>query len=749
MWSNKRMRRAALFGVVGVIAAAVVVAFVRVPVDPAWLVVRGTPRVLDRHGALLAALPGDTARARIPVALESMGPWLPAVTIALEDRRFRGHGGVDLKAAGAAAWQNLRAGRVVRGGSTITQQLVKLSCETGPRTPLRKLRESIAAMKLERAAGKDRILAAYLNRLPYGNRIEGPEAAARWYFDKPASELTLAESVYLAGIPQAPTRLNPWRRSREAGAKYVRSVERLRRIGFIDAQQAERLRSETPRVGRHIPRTFAPHFVRAATSANPVADATGALPTTLDLGMQRTAEALVRLHLGWLHRNDISNAAVVVIENRSGAVRAMVGSADPARWEVNIAMAARPAGSTLKPFVYAAGIDRRLLTAATLLPDTAEACRERFPDYQPRNFSPVWHGPVRVREALGNSLNVPAVVALARVGPRRAYEDLCRWGFQFPSGLDRYGAGLILGNAEIRLLDLASAYAGLARGGLAMEPTFFPERRGAPERIVEPETAAIISDILCDNTARLQSFGPHSVLDLGRRVAVKTGTSSHFRDAWTVGFTDDHTVAVWVGNMDGRPMDDAASVDAAAPLWAALVRALCGEDRPVRDPAVAGARLVRVGVDPLTGLRAGEGGVEEWFHAGSEPTLPAASMWREIVGAQRLVLPAEYAAWCASGFNRIGAVAEVPSAGLAIESPRDGARYRLAPDLEEGQQMVPLRLSGGRADGPVTWSVNGRALPGGFDAGGAGGVWWRLERGEWEIAAVTAGGEVRSRVVVE
>ena len=717
-----------------------------VPVPPAdGIFATGTPRVLDRSGVLLAAPPGDGVRARFPIALDEMGRWLPQITVALEDRRYRSHAGVDARAVLGAIAQNARARRVVRGGSTITQQLVKLSGPAAPRTFGVKLREAVAACKLEQTCDKDRILEAYLNRLPYGNRLEGPAAAARWYFDKTAAELSLGEAIFLAGIPQAPSRLNPWRRPAAAEAKFRRSVARLRASGFLETAQARRLLADPPRVGRTVPENLAPHFVAAALRTPGVMARDGSVRTTLDLGMQRTSASLVRLHLGTINRHDISNAAVVVIDNRTGEVRAMVGSRDPARWQVNAAMAPRPAGSVLKPFVYAEAIERRVLTAATLLPDTPDACGALFPDYQPRNFSPVWHGPVRVREALGNSLNVPAVVALSKVGPRRAHEALVRWGLRFPNGFDRYGAGLVLGNAEVSLLDLAGAYAGLARGGLAQAPVLVQARRGPMERRVSAGTAAILADILCDNSARLLSFGPHSVLDLPGRVAVKTGTSSHFRDGWTAGFTAEHTVAVWVGNMDGRVMDEAASVDAAAPLWAAVIRAVCGSDAGVPPPGDS-AELESATVDALTGLLAdGDRAAAklEWFLKGTAPLESADTMWRDVEGVLRPTLPPEYAQWCASGFNRMGAVAAVRASGIEIESPRDGAVYRITEDLTAGQQRIPLVIRGG-SDADVEWRVNGRAL-----AVNRAGAWWALERGEWEFLARTSVGELRSLVVVE
>ena len=379
----------------------------------------------------------------------------------------------------AATARDLRAGRVVSGASTITEQLVKLAAgRPGGRTLLAKAREAVAAWKLERRAGKSDILERYLNALSYGNRLVGPQAAARAYFNKDAAALTPGEAIYLAGLPQGPTRLNPWRHPAAAEFRFGRSVRRLAALGALTPDEARRLADAPPHPGRFLPARRAAHFVdllgarqRRGELPNPSG---GVLRTTLDPDLQRLAETLTRRHLDDLRQegDESPQAAVVVVESATGAVRALVGSGgydDPEMGQVNGAVRPRSAGSTLKPFLYLDAFDRRLLTAASILPDTAEAVRATFADYDPQNYQAGRHlGPVRVRLALGSSLNVPAVVALGRfVGARQAFYEFGRWGFHFPAGLDDYGAGFILGNAEIRLLDLAAAYAGLARGGLA------------------------------------------------------------------------------------------------------------------------------------------------------------------------------------------------------------------------------------------------------------------------------------------
>lgn len=736
--------------------------------DPA----KGTLTFLDARGDPLAELPESTARSRHPLPLARLGADLPRLTVALEDHRFYRHHGPDFLALLAATGRNLSSRRVVSGASTITEQLIKLSAgRPGGRTVFTKAREAAAAWKLERHTGKAEILERYLNTLSYGNRLVGPQAAARAYFNKDAASLTLAEAIYLAGLPQAPTRLNPWHHPAAAEFRYGRSVRRLAALDLITPGEARRLADAPPRPGRFLPVRRAGHFVDLLTARQRRADLPaapgGILRTTLDPDLQHVAETLVRHHLEDLRNagDDEPQAAVVIVENATGAVRALVGSGlygDPRQGQVDGAVRPRSAGSTLKPFLYLNAFDRRLLTAASILPDTAEAVRETFADYDPQNYHAGRHlGPVRVRVALGSSLNVPAVVALGRfVGARQAFYEFGRWGFRFSAGLDEYGAGFILGNAEIRLLDLAGAYAGLARGGLAGR-TRLLARDGAPlERVASPEACAIITDILCDPQARRATFGAGSPLDFpdGVRVAVKTGTSSGFRDKWCVGFDGRHTVAVWAGHFDGRPMGEAIGIHAAAPLWHALMDHLLREhhDPAVPDPVLSKG-LVRQEVCPLTGLlpapeAGGPAGVPELFLAGTGPTASAAGDFVPDPaggGAAHLRLPQEYAAWCRSPQNILGAVAPPDAAApggpaLTIINPPNKARYTLDPELPAHQQVLEFTANTAEP-AQVQWAVNGRMLEPHPD----GRVYWPLARGTWTVSATLAGGALAASRQIE
>lgn len=697
-----------------------------------------TPVLVDVHGTVLSVRATDVARDSRPVSLATMGPWLPRMTVAIEDQRFFEHPGVDLYALGGAAWRNLSNGRVISGASTITQQLVKICSPRTARTLSVKGREALAACRLETLWSKSQILEAYLNRIDYGNRRLGGEAAARAYFGKAAADLTLSEAIYMAGLPQSPVRLNPWKNPGPALTRYQRNVRRLAAQGDLPASaDVDRLVASPPRIEQNPPPGAAPYFAALveATRATALTQSTLAgrpMATTLDLNLQMIVERLARAHRTALAGKGVGDLAVVVLENATGAVRAMVSVGPPEHAAINAAIVPRSCGSTLKPFLYLTAIDQRLLTAASLLPDTPDAVSATYSDYDPQNFSHRYHGPVRVREALGNSMNVPAVVTLARLGARQTFGGLRAWGLDFPETFNDYGAGFILGNAPVRLLDLAAAYADLARGGKAWAARLTPQGQVESRVPGSAEACAIIADILCDNDARRLSFGTASPLHLKSRTAVKTGTSSGFRDGWCVGFNGRHTVAVWVGNLNGQGMGELLSVHSAAPLWAAVMEFLyAGGDPPVPPPEESPALLaMRVAAESGQLPRAGEKTVQEWFLAGTEPVASAADSYVDGVWS----LPEEYAEWSLGPDNHLGA--RVRTADLKILFPQDGAVFEFNPHLPPGQQTLLLQAT----TEDCQWVLNGRPL----DTATV-----PLQRGDWQLTAKSAGRQTTARFTVK
>ena len=696
-----------------------------------------TPIVTDIRGRILAILPTSNARESYPTRLRHMGEWLPAVTVGIEDARFWRHHGVDVRGAAGAALRNLRHGRVTSGASTITQQLIKLSWQRSRNRFGEKVQEALAAWQLERTWSKEKILEVYLNRLDYGNRRIGPEAAARAYFGKPAHSLTLAEAIFLAGLPRSPTRLNPWTNADAAIARYRKNVSRLAEKGLLPSGITEEsLLRNPPLPRRHAPPREAPQFVELVRQRMPALGArigdTGRITTSLDLDIQKVAARLLREHLATSAALGAGDGAIVVIENRTGAVRALACAGDLKHEGLISPTEPRSCGSTLKPFLYLAAIDQRKLTAASLLPDTPDAIGAEYRDYDPQNYSKRFLGPVRVREALGNSLNVPAVVALAQIGAREIFEFLGAWGFKFPGSFDLFGAGFILGNAPVSLLELAGAYASLARGGEVWAPTLAPNALGERRRMASREACAIVADILCDNGARRAAFGASSPLNLPQRTAVKTGTSSGFRDGWCVGFSREHAVAVWAGNLDGRPMRELLSIRSAAPLWAAMMRSLYASgDHPVAQPEQSDTlRAVEVAAESGLLPRPDEPTLREWFLPGTEPVENASALYVDGV----LSLPADYASWCAGSQNRLGA--RVHSTPLEVLFPKDGATFCYNPAMPKSQQMLPLQSSWRECE----WFLNGHRLERPLIP---------LERGAWTISAQAGGQVAVSNYVVE
>jgi penicillin-binding protein 1C len=636
------------------------------------------------------------------------------------------------------------------GASTVTQQLLKLASGRTGRSVVSKAREMVWAWRLERMWGKDKILGEYLNRLPFGNLCVGIEAAARLYFGKPAKELTQAEAAFLAGIPRAPSRLNPWRHPEAAERMYQVTLTKLHRAGLLDGPSVERMRDHPPQVGRFAESALRPGDDPLVLAlADFLAGRRGDVVTTLDAARQKQVETAVRVHLTDIAGSGATQAAMVVMENATGDLRVLVPSAGSRLpgGAMNLAMQPRAAGSALKPFLYAAALDRRLLTAATLLPDTPQALRKLYRDYAPENYDRRCHGPVRVREALASSLNIPAVGVLHRLGGATiAGEVLERWGIKLARSPVEYGAGLVLGNAEVSLLDLASAYAGLARGG-RVRPWRLEGGQGIAkvERAASEGGCALVADILSDPEARHKTFGRGSVLELPVRVPVKTGTSTGFRDAWCVGFTREHTFGVWVGNADGRPLQEWSAIRAAAPLWRAVVELyLRSGDTPYAAPE-GEKELHTASVCAFSGrvpCAASPKVVSEKFLSGTDPEPGAEQFFQVSEGWVIPLLPEEYAVWCSSRFNTIGAKA-LGSETLRLLVPEDGAVYEWDPRLSARQQALVLRCSGSGSESGE-WRVNGQLL-------GVVGkeAPWPLVRGRHEVEVRTPNGRAKATFSVE
>ena len=643
-----------------------------------------SPVLLDRNGEALhhLVLPDFTRSA--PATLDEIPADLIACTLAAEDKRFRSHGGIDLLATARAAKDAVLHRRAVSGASTITQQLIKLSSPPAPRNLRTKLREALLARRLEMSWNKDEILIAYLNRLPYGNHRTGPAEATRFYFQKPPADLSLGECALLAGLPQAPSRLNPVKHPERALKRRGIVLERLEAGGNYDKSRISAARDEALRL-----RPLSGSPVAPWLAGWEAGDSGGGVQVTIDASLQRDIEAIVHEELAKLDGSNIKHAAVVVLDNGTREVLALVTSGDwddPNGGQINGTLVPRSPGSALKPFTWLLAFEKGGLHPGSIVADIPTRFRTREGLDAPENYDRSFRGPVSVREALACSLNVPAMRALNGIGgPRPLHELLTDLGLDTIGPSSRpYGLGLTLGNAPVRLLDLTNAYATLADGGTHRAPTLIlPSAVDAGKPVFDARHAHLVADILSDPDARAPSFGRHGPLELPFRCAAKTGTSSDFRDNWCLGFTGDFTVGVWAGNFDNSPMKGVSGVAGAGPVFHRTMLRLHRDTKPTWREKPEG--LLEVTLDPLTGKRA-PSGITELIPSDRLPLFTSAAD-RDPSG--RVLLDSSYSEWFASEDNRrrgqfalaVDRPSEIP---LRILAPRDGATYVLDPELPNG-----------------------------------------------------------------
>jgi penicillin-binding protein 1C len=651
--------------------------------------------LLDRNGTPLREARVEERFSR-ELSLDEIPRHVINAILAAEDKRFYKHAGIDWLATARALSNGLTTGRITSGASTITQQLVKIS-ERRPRTFRTKLIESATALRIEQVWPKDHILCAYLNRVDFGNLNIGLAAAADYYFGKPVGDLSEAEAALLAGLPRNPRRLNPHVALQRAVARQQTVLRRMHENGSLDAARFELAAAEPLQLRAPRRRFRAPHFTELVLRQLP--DVVGPeLRTTLDLALHEQVDTIVRDRLAQLRDHNVHNAAAVVIDNATGDVIALVGSADYFAAEdgqVNGAWAKRSAGSTLKPFTYLLALERGA-TPATMIADV----RTSFPTadglYRPENYNRRCYGPVSYRTALGSSLNIPAVkVLLAAGGPGALHERLRTVGLTtLDKPADIYGLGLTLGNCEGRLLEITNAYASLARLGEYRPWRVLTDAPSFSRRYSRPELVWQIADMLSDNSARTLAFGINSALRYDYPVACKTGTSTDFRDNWTIGFTPEFTVGVWVGNFDGSPMHEVSGVTGAGPILHAIfdhLRAQKGTTWYARPAAI-----VERTVHPLTGKLLADAdprGVKEKF---VPEAIPPGDSHDDYDAAGHVKLGSEYADWYASAENSLRAQTRLASAAseLRITSPLPGATYLVDPDVGSSGR-IPLLAAGG------------------------------------------------------
>jgi penicillin-binding protein 1C len=544
---------------------------------------RAGMQVLDRQGRILRVIPDHEGRFSLWRGMDQIPRSVKTAVVAAEDRRFHQHFGFDPPAMARAFVANIRRGRIVSGASTITQQVVRL-IRPRPRTYSAKMMELLESVKMEFQLTKSQILELHLNLSPTGGTMKGTGLAAQVYFGKELQRVTLAEAAALAALPRSPSRFDPRRSSGRPQliAEKDRILKRMADCGDISPEELTlNLGPVIHFKNRSLP-SEAPHFVdyvlRIAPSRDKIVD------TTLDLQIQRSLEQVLRSHSNRLRHMGIHQTGALIATTRGPEVLAMVGSlgyAAPDQGFNNAVLAGRGAGSTLKPFLYALALDKGY-QAFSEIPDTVRSYPSRLGDYLPFNADRRAYGPVTIRSALGNSLNISAVKIINSLGVPDFYQTLQRLdvtgeGSRPP---EYYGLGLAIGNIEVSLFRLVQAYTALASEGQYRPLKLFKDSAIQGVQEFSPEVAYIITRILADPSARLLTFGNPDYFDFGFPVAVKTGTSSNFRDAWALGYTSDYVVGIWGGNFDGRSTNQATGGAACGPILKDLIRLLHGSGRP-------------------------------------------------------------------------------------------------------------------------------------------------------------------------
>ena len=694
VWSRLGRHRGAATTLIGAIAALSAVVIVDATFPPPLEKAEAVSVIVrDRDGEWLHAFATPEGRWRLPARVSELDPTFVDRLVAIEDKRFFQHWGVDPSAVGRALLDLFVEGRVVSGASTITMQTARL-LEPRPRTLPSKLIEAFRALQMERRLTKEEILELYLTLAPYGGNIEGVRAASLIYFDKEPAGLSLAEQALLIALPQAPEARRPDRRPAVAAASRQVMLERLVERELIEPNRAREAAFEPTPQRRHAMPKRAYHASRrlslARVEASAALDAAGGerrdfIRSTLSAPVQIIAERLVAAHVKGAE--DSAIAAAMIVDVATGDVLASVGSSSlsaPGGW-IDMTRAVRSPGSLLKPFIYGLAADDGLVGPDTILSDAPRA----FAGYRPENFDRRYRGEVRVREALQHSLNVPAVATLDRVGAARFGAVLGAAGAPLrlparPSG--EIGLATGLGGAGLTMENVAALYAGLARGGVVKPLNWRgdginPDAAQRRYRILSPASARRLAAIL-RGAPSLAGRAPSILSASAPVVAYKTGTSYGYRDAWAAGFADGRAIVVWVGRADGAPRPGQTGRKAAAPLLFSLFDALAAPQRA-------------------------EGLADE----------PPEPLW----GARTVS-------------------AALRSSGPTIEFPRDGAEL-LFQSTHAGEKGYALSASGGAA--PYRWYLDGAAMPPERDVGARRAqrpVWRPVAPGFYALTVVDADG---------
>ncbi|MDD4159407.1 MAG: penicillin-binding protein 1C [Synergistaceae bacterium] len=683
--------------------------------------------VTDRQGVPLQGYLSKNEEWSLPVPLEEMGMWMPKVAVALEDRYFFYHPGVDGISLLRAAVQNMRARNIVSGGSTITAQLIRISVPR-KRTPASKAIEFWQAVQLERLMTKKEILELYLNKASFGSNIRGVEAAARVWFNKPAKDLSLSESAVLAGLLRGPAYYRPDRHKERAMALRDRLLDRLEDLHVASSDEIRRAKLESIPAARFpIPFSCREACAHAAVQgeSSELRDRYRRVRSSVDRRMQDIVEQELGLALSGLPRE--ITASAVIVENETGLVRAYVGNMKgetdaPASW-VDCGSSPRSPGSLLKPFAYALAFESGKLTPSSLLADTPMSVGQRMP----RNFDRFYRGPVTARAALADSLNVPAVKILREIGQSRLLDLYRRLGFSLiTKDAEWYGDSLVLGGCEITLLEAAAAYRVLATDGRLGFLSWIEDAPSIPKRkVISRGAAALTLDILKDER-RLIPLYRELFGEEGTVIAFKTGTSYGLRDAWTAAVTKPYTLIVWFGDPTGKPHQVLVGIRTAAPPAVRIMRKIVppGTGWFEYPPEVKKGEVCPLSGAPRNSLC--PNGVTDLFIQGVSSREPCKL---HVMGSNGVEIR-----WPPDIELFLSEREKTKTVSLIeIASPMNNAAYK----MKESGGKILLTSKGGK--GEIYWFVDGELCS---PAEGSEEVWWKMSEGIHKISAADAFGNV-------
>lgn len=802
-WFRKRSRRSKiliillLIGLIGLGSISVWVLQDLPSIDDveAGLALPSTS-IYDRNKRLLyEILPSEQGRNR-NLAFEDIPQHCINAVIATEDANYYSHPGVDPVGILRAIWINIQGGDILAGGSTITQQTARILLldpqQQAERTLRRKLREMVLALQLQARYSKQDVLALYLNQVYFGNLAYGIDGAARAYFQKDALDLSLAECALLVGIIQNAIINDPLTHFDRAKNRQAVALDLMVQNGYISENDAVAAKQDELQFASVTYPIEAPHFVmevwKILEQDYPNELHAGGLEviTTVDLDWTNHAQDIVQKQLFALNNPEDStlpananNAALVALNPMTGEVLTMLGSPDFFDEEidgaVNVTMAYRQPGSTLKPFTYAEAMNPNYsnpYTAATMILDVKTPfITNKLESYTPANYGLVEHGPVLVREALASSYNIPAVVALEHIGMERFVEFVSTLGLDNLEANTNVDLSITLGGGEIRLIDLAEAYSAFANTGYDIEPQYILNITNAeentlfeyepptlPRRVIDEGIAHIITDILSDNNARIPSFGDNSPLNVGFPAAAKTGTTTDFRDNWVMGYTPDLVVGVWVGNANNSPMLDVTGVSGAGPIYNLFMRTIKrGEPTP---DFVEPDSLIHHEVCNLSGLLPTDyctRRINELFIRGTQPidydTFHQAfdidietgllatdqTPTERVIQQTFLVLPQEARDWAIrKGIPQPPLDAEIFASDanqrIRLLSPDPFTIYEISDVIPMDSQRLRLTVGTPSNTSEVLYVLDGQPIGKAYES--PWDVWWTLELGDHELTAV-------------